>query len=175
MKSKLESFKMANPTLEIQHYLRDIAQVHPDIPRVSLSGLYDPGTQNAVAEFQKKFQIPITGKIDFNTWSAIIREHKNCIHCIKAPKNVSCFPNEMSELKIDDKGNLICILQIILMNYKRKYKNYADIQLTGVFDKQTEEAIKQFQKFSGLPVTGKVDRQTWNILNTINETCHLYD
>ena len=175
MKSKLDAVKAANPILEIQLYLRDISQVEPDIPMVFPSGRYDHETKKTVTEFQKKFNLPATGKVDFITWNEMLKQHKICMHCLRSPKSVSCFPNNVQEYKRGDTGNLIYILQTILMNFNRKYKNYEVVQLTGVFDEQTEEAIKQFQRCSNLQVTGKVDRQTWNTLNTINETCQLYN
>jgi peptidoglycan hydrolase-like protein with peptidoglycan-binding domain len=91
------------------------------------------------------------------------------------PQSVYCYPKSIYEYKRDDEGNLIYILQVILKNYHNKYKNYVDVQLTGVYDEQTEEAIKQFQRYSNLPVTGTLDRQTWNILNKIHNTCILYE
>lgn len=174
MKSKLDIFKSTNPTLEVQFNLRDIAQVHTDIPRIFPSGRFDTETQEAVSTFQKKFNLPTTGKVDFVTWNAILAEHKKCTHCIKPPESVNCFPDDIYKYKKGDEGSLIYILQIILKNFHNKYKNYADVRLTGMFDEQTEEALKQFQKYSGLPVTGILDRETWNILNKINNACKLY-
>lgn len=175
MKSKLDVIKEANPTLEIQLYLKDIAQSDPDIPMVITTGTYDPQTQKAVSEFQRKYNLPITGKVDFATWNEIIKEYDESIHKIKSPGSVFCFPQNINEYKNGDECNLICILQIILKNYHNKYKNYSNVELTGIFDEQTETAIKEFQKRSNLPITGKLDRKTWNILNKINETCKLYE
>jgi peptidoglycan hydrolase-like protein with peptidoglycan-binding domain len=175
MKSKLDVVKAANPILEIQFNLRDISQMHPDIPKVFPTGRFDPETQEAVSAFQKNFNLPVTGKVDFATWNAISKEHQKCMHCIKPPQSVYCYPGNMYEYKKGADGNLIYILQIILKNYHQRYKNYPDVRLTGVFDEQTEEAVKQFQKFSHLPVTGALDRETWNLLNKINNTCKLYE
>lgn len=175
MKSRLDVIKKANPVLEIQFNLKDIAQSDTDIPMVIPSGIYDSQTQRAVTEFQKKHNIPATGKVDYETWLAISKEHGESVHKTKVPSSVCCFPENIDEYKIGDESNLIYILQILLKNFHNKFKNYPDVQLTGKFDEQTEAAIKQFQQFSKLPVTGKVDRKTWNIMNSINETCRLYE
>jgi len=39
-----------------------------------------------------------------------------------------------------------------------------DLQVDGEFGKLTETATKEFQKDTGLPVTGVVDRPTWDAL-----------
>ncbi len=175
MKSKLDFMKANNPILEIQLNLRDIAQVHADIPKVLATGIYDAETQNAVKIFQMKFNLPVTGKVDLITWRKILNEHNCCIQNITPAQSVTCFPNNKLEYKIGDESNLIYILQIILNNFAKKFKNYEAVQLTGIFDESTEIAVKQFQKLSNLPVTGALDKITWNNLNKINHTCRFYE
>ncbi len=175
MKSKLDDIKSSNPILELQFCLRDIAQVHKEIPSVFPTGVFDKKTEESVKEFQKKYNLPVTGKVNFLTWNKLMDEHKDCMHHINAPSSVGCYPSNVNEYKKGDSGNLIYILQIILKNFNNKYKNYSDVQFTGVFDEQTESALKQFQKYSNLPVTGVLDRKTWNIMNKINDVCKLYE
>lgn len=172
MKNKLAA---ANPVLEIQLYLIDIAQVHPEIPLVYPTGKYDERTRNAVIEFQKFFHLPVTGVVDLETWNKILAEHEKCSHCINAPSTVACFPSNVMEFRSGDQDNFIYILQIVLSNYKKKYVNYVEVLINGFFDDRTEEAVRQFQRLSDLPVTGVLNRQTWNKLNLINNTCRLYD
>jgi len=45
-----------------------------------------------------------------------------------------------------------------------KNAGYEPGHIDGRMGKQTREAIKAFQKANNLPVTGKADRQTWNLL-----------
>lgn len=173
MKSKLDVIKAANPVLEIQFNLRDISKRTPEIPIVLPTGTYDSQTRAAVIEFQKFFNIPVTGTVDYLTWNTINKEHRNCMHCLNSPSKVCCFPDNVYEYRKGVSENVIYVLQIILNNFHRKYKNYPDILITGLFDEQTEEALKMFQEFSHLPVTGVLDRRTWNTLNKINEACKM--
>ena len=170
-----DNLAAANPILEIQLYLIDIAQVHPEIPLVYPTGVYDDRTRNAVTEFQKFFSLPVTGVVDLETWNKILNEHQKCSHCINAPSNVACFPSKVMEFKLGDQHNFIYILQIVLNNFKRKYANYVEVPISGIFDERTEEALRQFQQLSNLHITGILNRETWNTLNLINNTCRLYD
>ncbi len=170
-----DRFMTKNPILEIQLYLIDIAQVQPEIPIVYPTGVYDDRTRNAIVEFQKLFSLPVTGVVDIDTWNSLLNEHRKCMHCINIPSCVACFPNNVKEFKKGDQNNCIFILQIVLNNFRKRYVNYVEVPLTGIFDDKTEEAIKQFQQLSGLPVTGILNRETWNTLNLINNTCHLYN
>ena len=40
----------------------------------------------------------------------------------------------------------------------------------GIFGEQTREAVRQFQQMEGLPVTGRVDLTTWQVLRTAANT-----
>lgn len=171
----LQVLKSSNPTLEIQYYLKDIAYVHPEIPSVNTSGIYDSETKKAVGAFQNFMQIPENGKIDYNTWNAIIEEEKNCRHNLRKPNKVACFPSKRDKIKPEDKGDIVYIIQIILKNFSKKYKNYPAVTITGTYDVATEKAIRTFQRLSDLPITGIVDKKTWNNLTYIYEICKIYD
>ena len=42
------------------------------------------------------------------------------------------------------------------------------ILVDGVYDRQTEDAVRIFQGINGLPSTGTVDFDTWNLLRTVS-------
>ena len=55
----------------IQTQLNRIAVNFPAIPKVKVDSYFGEETQNAVTEFQKIFNLPQTGAVDFGTWYAI--------------------------------------------------------------------------------------------------------
>ncbi len=55
----------------VQEQLDRVAQVYSNIPRITPDGIYGEKTANAVRQFQKVFNLPQTGKIDFRTWYKI--------------------------------------------------------------------------------------------------------
>ena len=55
----------------IQEELDRIAEVYTSIPRIQADGIYGEATKNAVTEFQRIFDLPQTGAIDFSTWYKI--------------------------------------------------------------------------------------------------------
>lgn len=60
-----------------------------------------------------------------------------------------------------EKKEHIYELQNYLRTISRTDGNIPPIVPTGVYDEKTKEAVRQFQKTYGLPVTGKADRETW--------------
>ena len=57
--------------MQMQEQLDTIAQVYTAIPRVAADGIYGEGTQASVRAFQKIFDLPQTGVVDFSTWYTI--------------------------------------------------------------------------------------------------------
>ena len=56
---------------QLQEQLARISQSYPAIPSPSADGIYGSDTQEAVRAFQKVFQLPQTGTVDFATWYRI--------------------------------------------------------------------------------------------------------
>lgn len=56
---------------QIQQQLNRIAQNYPAIPTVNADGIYGPATAEAVRTFQRIFNLPQTGVVDYSTWYSI--------------------------------------------------------------------------------------------------------
>lgn len=56
---------------QIQNQLNRIARNYPAIPVISADGVYGSGTAEAVRTFQKIFNLPQSGIIDYPTWYSI--------------------------------------------------------------------------------------------------------
>lgn len=56
---------------QMQEQLNVIAGAYPAIPRVTVDGIYGPGTAASVREFQSVFGLPVTGVVDYATWYRI--------------------------------------------------------------------------------------------------------
>lgn len=56
---------------QMQQQLNRIAQNYPAIPTITVDGQYGPGTAEAVRTFQRIFNLPQTGVVDYPTWYQI--------------------------------------------------------------------------------------------------------
>ena len=57
---------------------------------------------------------------------------------------------------------MITALQWMLQELESKFGFLIPIQITGIFDDVTEEALRSFQKQNGLSPDGILDRLSWN-------------
>lgn len=60
-----------NDVRTIQTQLNAISNNYPAIPKVRVDGIYGQVTREAVETFQRVFNMPQTGVVDFSTWYAI--------------------------------------------------------------------------------------------------------
>lgn len=55
-------------------------------------------------------------------------------------------------------------LQRYLRRLSYEENNILAVPVDGIFDSRTEEALSEFQQMNDLPVTGRADRITWDLL-----------
>lgn len=56
---------------QMQEQLNRIATAYPQIPKIAVDGVYGSGTAEAVRTFQRIFNLPQTGVVDYPTWYKI--------------------------------------------------------------------------------------------------------
>jgi peptidoglycan hydrolase-like protein with peptidoglycan-binding domain len=69
------------------------------------------------------------------------------------------YPGE--PLELGDSGINVLRMQHSLSRINDNFPLIPEVEITGFFDENTENAVKIFQEIFGLPVTGIVDRDTW--------------
>lgn len=149
---------------ELQGYLREIAQANGNIPEVIPDGIYGSETADAVKAFQREYGLPVTGEVDETTWKLIYSTYKGIRTFYSTLETIAPFTDRGEVIKRGDSGYLIYIIQAMLSTVGQFYKNIVVPSVTGIFDMQTENSIKQVQAVTGEDPTGQVDVVTWNKL-----------
>jgi peptidoglycan hydrolase-like protein with peptidoglycan-binding domain len=52
-----------------------LAEYISEIPPLTIDGIYGPATRNAVLAAQRRFGLPQTGEVDFQTWDEIYDQY----------------------------------------------------------------------------------------------------
>lgn len=60
-----------NKVSQLQEQLNRIARTYSSIPSLTVDGIYGQQTKNAVEQFQRIFNLPTTGIVDYPTWYKI--------------------------------------------------------------------------------------------------------
>ena len=75
----------------------------------------------------------------------------------------------MAYYNLEEQKNAILEIQRILRTLDYLDSDLARIRLTGTYDTETKEAVRDFQKKYDLPETGVVDHTTWQVLQTVDK------
>ncbi|MBR5683556.1 MAG: peptidoglycan-binding protein [Ruminococcus sp.] len=147
---------------ELQSYLYGISLFDRRIPQVLPDGTYDESTMQAVKAFQRAYGLPDTGETDTATWDRIAAVYRDYIE--EAPAAYHVFPSRSFKVCRGDSGELVYIIQAMLMKAAAWYDNMPKISVSGEFDEASFRAVRAFQSCCGIAESGTVDCITWNML-----------
>ena len=159
-----ESF-VGQPIRSLQTMLQVIAQNDADHPAVIPDGIYGPETMQAVAVFQRKHMLPVTGIADLITWEAIIPVFDLSLAKQDAAAPIEVVWNPDSVILIGQSHPYVFLAQGILAVLSDVYHSVSKPSMTGVLDEITADSLSSFQMLAGLPMTGNLDRVTWTQLS----------
>lgn len=155
-----ESF-VGQPIRSLQTMLQVIAQSDPGYIAVIPDGIYGPETMRAVAAFQRKHMLPVTGITDQATREAIVP-----VFDLSLSKQGAAVPIEV----VWNPGIVICrgeshpnlyLAQGMLAVLSEVYHSVSKPSMTGILDDITADSLASFQMLVGLPMTGNLDHVTW--------------
>ena len=69
--------------------------------------------------------------------------------------------------RYENEAAAILNLQRYLRQLSYHYPKITAPPIDGIFDRDTERSLREFQAMRGLPVTGRADRRTWEELYTL--------
>lgn len=134
---------------------------------VPLDGIWDSATQSALMSFQETRGLPVTGTVDRATWELLKAEYDKSIAENSPPAMLSLFPRYPSGfvIKQGDRGYLAATVNFLLSQLERLYFfPNLPAEFSDIYGDDTAAAVQEFQKRNGIPITGNVDRETWDAI-----------
>ena len=155
--------------LTIQQQLMRIRENYPAIPLIpTIDGIFGSSTDSAVRTFQEIFDLAVDGIVGKSTWYKISYIYSSVAKLAETVgEGVSdIFSEEIPNitLSVGDTGNYVLLLQLLLDYISIFYPTVPSITKDGIFGRNTEDAVRQFQKTFGLSETGAVTPLIWNAL-----------
>ena len=150
----------------IQRYLRQLAKYDSRIPQVGIDGIYGPQTQAAVLAFQEVSGLEPTGIADYTTWTRLYEAYMDSVLLNSSPSCFCPFPRFPVNYSVGlgNRQFLVEIIQYILNELTLAYNDIPRNEQSGFYDVDTENGVLAFQRDHALPMTGRVDKFTWNAL-----------
>ncbi len=155
------------PVTTIQYYLSIIAYFNGALEPVPRSGTFGPETVLAVERFQEFYGLPVTGIVDTATWNTITRIYTETVASLPPGyegSNAKLYPGFF--LTEGTRSENVRDLQTYLSVIRQNIPEIPEISVTGYYGEQTVNAVEEFQRLFGIPVSGAVGPVTWaNIAN----------
>ncbi len=150
------------PVTTVQYYLSIIAYFNNVLEPVPRSGTFGPETVEAVERFQEFYGLPVTGIVDTDTWNTITRIYTEPVSALPQGyegNNAKLYPGFF--LTEGMRNGSVTDLQTYLNLIARNIPEIPQVQITGFFGPQTEQAVLEFQRLFGLEQSGAVGPVTW--------------
>ena len=160
---KVELGSTGADVLTIQYFLSLISEFVGSVTPPLIDGYFGPETQNSVTSFQQTYGLPVTGAVDLVTWDALHDRYADFIRTIiSSTTEGQAIPFPGTVLSEGAENENVRLLQGYLNVITTAYPFLPSVNPNGVFDANTAEAVRAFQEYFGLDVSGIVAASTWN-------------
>ena len=139
--------------------------VYPD-------GIYGTETVNAVKEFQAKQGIAESGVVDFETFKLLNTEYQNAQRRFARPSKVRIFPRLLFDRAINpgERFGIVYVIQAMLLSLGTAYDDFKNIEVNGIYDKNTEAAVKKIKNNFKLGDSSAIDKEFFSALTKLYES-----
>ena len=149
--------------------LRNIASYYDDIPTVTASGYFGEDTERAVLQFQDKFGLERTGIVDFDTWNKIVDESDRVDFLRDPISEVLIFNEGNKNIYPGDKALELYVIQAMMLALSEVIENFIKVDVTGIHDTNSVDAVKNIQNISGIDESGVINSEFSNNLAQLYE------
>ena len=133
---------------EVQGYLYQLHRAEPQkYRRVYIDGVYGKETEMAVLEFQELHSLEKTGAVDYETFTALSREH-----------SILSLKENVAPIRIGDSGSKVEYLNLLLYDLSAYYVDMPPPRRSRYFSEETNESVEYIKKVFLMPTGGGVDR-----------------
>ena len=165
-----------NGIMQIQRLLRDMDYRDSSLARIRINGEYNEETKEAVRSFQEKYDLPTTGVVDYTTWQLLHAIDKAQKESFQLARAVYLLPrSEEYTITPGTQDDVVFVIQYMLNVIGQEIDEIGFLELTGIYDIPTENAIKVLQRKSLIEPNGILDPLTYNRLADQYERINSYN
>ena len=155
------------PIKSLQLMLETIAYALGTIPILNPDGIFDAATEQSVRAFQKEYGLPVTGVVDETTFQKIVEVYRLAQELIElAESSVIHYPVSLN-ISQGQSHPHVYLAQAMFSAIHNEFPEFRSLALTGTMDRDTVYNVRLLQERAGIPITGTIDKITWNRLNLL--------
>ncbi|MEL7654634.1 MAG: peptidoglycan-binding protein [Bacillota bacterium] len=154
----------------IQYYVRVLGCYYsPEIPIIEITGYFGPETRDAIMAIERKFNIIVDGIVGIQTFALLDKQYKTILNYIPEGclVNKTLYPGYMLSKGMGDKN--VTLIQTYMRKIAETYPSIPKVTVTGIFDEQTEAAVRAIQQQFLGENTGLIGPITWSKISELYE------
>lgn len=153
------------PVETVQLYLLILSYFIPQIPPVTVDGIFGDETYNAVTAFQRYAGLTPDGIVGRNTWNAIINEFDNIAYNLQSDYGIlSTIPAPGYILTTGSRGDTVRTMQEYINVIAKSNPEVPTVTVDGIYGDETANAVRVIQRLNGIEQTGEIGPVTWNAI-----------
>jgi peptidoglycan hydrolase-like protein with peptidoglycan-binding domain len=139
---------------QIQSFLLELHYAGADIPFVTIDGIYDPTTRQGVSKFQESIGLPITGTVDYFTWTRLYEAYRKAYEARSFPATIP--PDTPFPVTIGASGEGVGNLQRLLNALAKRYGLPVTADENGIYSYSSAALVEALQEIYGETPNGIV-------------------
>ncbi len=155
---------------DIQYMLSFLAQYEESLPKITPDGIYGRLTGDAVAAFRRQYELPAGREMDEEAYLVLYNAYAGILDSLPLDlftKGTRPYPG--APLVMGSEGEAVLALQQYLNALREGAPSLPALPEDGRFGEETAEAVREYQRLSGLPVTGAVTLPVWESITEAYE------
>ena len=155
----------------LQYMLSVLAEFIPQIPDLTIDGIFGPATTAAVRAFQELVGLPADGIVGLQTFLRIQQAYEDILATLPPGiegDRAKPFPGFL--LSEGQEGEAVRDLQTYLRGIAEYTGVIPVIPVTGYFGTQTRDAVIALQAQNDIPANGAVGPVTWNLIRQLYDS-----
>lgn len=155
------------PVTSLQEMLRTLSAVYPDIPALVPNGNFGPYTLEGVMVFQREKGLPVTGRVEHDTWKVLVEEYEEAV---RGQSPTFLYPGGDTVLQVGQEAPILYPIQGMFCALAGVLENFSHETPTGKYSAITAANTRALQRSAGREETGHFDRAAWESLTRLYET-----
>ncbi len=159
----------AKPVRGLQSMLRNISYYVEDVLPVIPDGNFSENTRDSVVSFQKTYGLEPNGEVDSATWEKIRDVNNELDRVYALPISFPVFGKRVVINEGDERAELY-VIQAMLYVMFLDFPNSPTVEITGIHDENSVNAVIFIQEITGIEPTGVIDTLTYNNIANLYTT-----
>lgn len=155
----------------IQYYLSFLGFFNPQLPYISVDGIFGQETYDAVLAFQSLYGLDVDGIVGRDTWDMIQNAYAGVLTAL--PNEYRSYSSLLYPgyiITTGASGKVVEQLQTYLKTIAANNSAVPDVTVDGYYGDETRNAVLAVQRLQGIEQNGQVGVLTWNaIVNLYNQ------